>query len=109
VICGIPSANDSQPVGSVTSIRIAVQNLTSASTVVSCTATDGSPVFGIAYAMKEIVAIPFGPELSFDASDFGGVAGQSLPYSDFWSITCALPGNTAIPYLYAKYSVDIGS
>jgi hypothetical protein len=106
-ICGIPSANDNPEGGSVVSINISFQNLGEAPASFSCTAANGASLFAMAYSTKE-VSIDAGGEffLEFTASDFGGTDGESLPNSDFWSITCNLPGQTAVPYLYSEYSVE---
>jgi hypothetical protein len=45
--------------------------------------------------------------LTFDASDFGGTAGNPLPASDYWSITCTLPGNTSIGYMRTQFTVNV--
>ena len=106
-ICGIPSANDNPAGGTVVGIAITLQDLSGVMhSTISCTATNGSPSFGIAYATKQGYPDSSGTVMLFDASDFGGVEGGSFPNSDFWSITCNLPGQAAIPYLYAEYSVD---
>lgn len=110
VICGIPSANDNPAGGTIVGIAISLQDLSGVlHSPISCTATNGSPQFGIAYATKQGYADSSGAQTYFNASDFGGTSGQSLPNSDFWSITCNLPSQTAILYLDAQYTVDIGA
>lgn len=110
VICGIPSANDNPAGGTVVGITISLQDLSGVlHSPISCTATNGSPQFDIAYATKQGYPDSSGAQTYFNASDFGGTAGQSLPNSDFWSITCNLPSQTAILYLHAQYTVDIGN
>jgi hypothetical protein len=46
---------------------------------------------------------------SWNAGDFGGSSGQEIPGSFAPSITCNLPPNTAIIYLYEYSSIDTGA
>lgn len=47
--------------------------------------------------------------LDWDASDFGGTAGDNMPNSGFFSVTCLLPPKTAINLYGLFYNEDIGT
>ena len=108
VICGFESSNSRSDFGTILSISMGMYSLNGAPAAVSCTAvngfTDNTPI----YATKSVNTNANGTSalLNFDASDFGGTAGDPLPDSDFWSITCNLPGKTSIGYMYTKFLVN---
>lgn len=109
VICGFESSNSRTDVGTILQINMAMYSINGVSKSVSCTAVngfaDGAPI----YATKSINTTTNGTQttLSFDASDFGGLSGDPLPESDFWSVTCTLPGGTSIGYMTTKFNVNV--
>ena len=109
VICGFESSNSRDAFGTIQGIDMGMYGLNGASATVSCTAVNGYTGLAPVYATKSVVTAVGGGEtiLSFDASDFGGVAGDPLPNSDYWSITCLLSGNTAIGRMRTKFQVSV--
>ena len=110
VICGFESSNSRDSYGTIQGIDMGMLGLNGASATISCTAVNGyQSVTAPAYATKSVTTAVGGGEtvLSFDASNFGGVAGDVLPNSDYWSITCLLPGNTAIGRMRTKCQVSV--
>jgi hypothetical protein len=44
--------------------------------------------------------------INWDASDFGGTAGNPLAQNDYWSITCNLPAKTSVGYMVTQFNVN---
>ena len=109
VICGFESSNSRADYGTIQSFTIALFSLNAVSITVSCTAVNGTPDSPPIYATKSMATRinGAGALMSFDASDFGGAAGDSLPAGDYWSITCSLPGKTSIGYMTTKFTVNV--
>lgn len=107
-ICGMESSNSRTDVGTIQQISVGLYSLNQAAKTVSCTAVNGFVNGAPIYSSKNASVAANGTTttLTFDASDFGGTAGDPLPESDFWSITCNLPGNSAIGNLSAKFTVS---
>ena len=111
VICGFESSNSRADYGTIQSFTIALFALNNASTTVNCTAVNGMPDSPPVYATKNLATRANGTAatMSFDASDFGGTAGDSLPASDYWSVTCNLPAKTSVGYMTTKFIVNVAS
>ena len=107
-ICGMESSNSRSDVGTIQQISIGLYSLNQSAKTVSCTAVNGfangTPIYSTKNA--SVAANGATTTLTFDASDFGGTAGNPLPESDFWSITCNLPGNSAIGNMVTKFTVS---
>ena len=107
-ICGMESSNSRSDVGTIQQISIGLYSLNTSAKTVSCTAVNGfangTPIYSTKNA--SVAANGATTTLTFDASDFGGTAGNPLPESDFWSITCNLPGNSAIGNMVTKFTVS---
>jgi hypothetical protein len=108
VICGFESSNSRSDFGTIQGINMGLYSLNGVSASVSCTAVNGFVNSSPIYATKVVAtnANGTGVLLSFDASDFGGTAGDTLPASDFWSITCSLPGKSSIGYMVTQFTVN---
>jgi hypothetical protein len=108
VICGFESSNSRSDFGTIQSNTMGLYGLNGASKTVSCTAVNGFANGSPIYATKTITTDAGGASvlLNYDASDFGGTAGDPLPASDYWSITCTLPGNTSIGYMRTQFTVN---
>ena len=108
VICGFESSNSRSDFGTIQSITMGLYGL-GVSSSVSCTAVNGFASSSPIYATKAVTTNANGTAvlLTFDASDFGGTAGDALPDSDFWSITCTLPGKSSIGYMVTKFLVNV--
>ncbi|MFT3898077.1 MAG: hypothetical protein QM719_10365 [Thermomonas sp.] len=107
-ICGMESSNSREGVGTVRRISVGLYSLNQSAKTASCTAVNGFANGAPIYSSKNASVAANGATttLTFDASDFGGTAGDPLPESDFWSITCNLPGNTAIGNMVAEFTVS---
>ena len=107
-ICGMESSNSHDNTGTIQQISIGLYSLNQSVKTVSCTAVNGFANGAPIYSSKNASVAANGATttLTFDASDFGGTAGDPLPESDFWSITCNLPGNSAIGNMVTKYTVN---
>lgn len=107
-ICGMESSNSHDNAGTIQQISIGLYSLNQSSKTVSCTAVNGFANGTPIYSSKSASVAANGTTttLTFDASDFGGTAGSPLPQSDFWSITCNLPGNSAIGNMVTKFTVN---
>ena len=109
VICGFESSNSRSDFGTIQGISMGLFALNGVSTTVTCTAVNGFADSSPIYATKNVATNANGTAtlLNFDASDFGGSVGDPLPDSDFWSITCTLPGKSSIGYMYTKFLVNV--
>ena len=108
IICGMESANSQESIGTIKGLTIGMYSLNGASKSVSCTAVNGYANSTPLYATKTVSTPANGSAgvIAWDASDFGGTAGNPLPQSDFWSITCNLAGNSAIGNMVTKFTVS---
>ena len=77
-------------------------------TEVSCTAVNGYANSTPIYATKSMTTNASGTfvSLNFDASDFGGTAGDPLAQNDYWSVTCNLPAKTAVGFMTTQFNVN---
>ena len=109
VICGFESSNSRSDVGTVLGITMGIYGIGGTVTTVSCTAVNGYAANAPIYAVKNVTTNADGTAslMNFDASDFGGTAGQPLPDTDFWSVTCTLPAKSSIGYMYTKFNVNV--
>ena len=109
VICGFESSNSRGDTGTIQVITLALYGINGAAKSVNCTAVNGFANGAPIYATKAVTTDAGGAAaiLTFDASDFGGVAGNPLPASDYWSVTCTLPGSTSIGYMRTQFSVNV--
>jgi len=109
VICGFESSNSRAGVGTIQAITMAIYGLNGAVKTVSCTAVNGFSNGTPIYATKSVTTDAGGAAVSldFDASDFGGTAGDAFPKADFWSVTCTLPGSTSIGYMTTQFTVNV--
>ncbi len=107
-ICGMESSNSHDGFGTIQQISMGLYSLNQSAKTISCTAVNGFANGSPIYASKNASVAANGATttLTFDASDFGGTAGQPLPDSDFWSITCNLPGNSGIGNVVAQFTVN---
>ena len=106
VICGFPTPN-----GSLTEFNVVLQTIDGVDHAVSCTGVNGQGTATAVYVAKNIntgTDPNFLPLLTWDASDFGGAAGDNFPVG-YFSVTCILPTQTSIPYLFADYNEDVGN
>ena len=109
VICGFESSNSRAEFGTIKAITMGLFGINGASKNVSCTAVNGFVNGAPIYATKSVTTDAGGAAvvLAYDASDFGGTSGDPLPASDFWSITCNLPGSTSIGYMTTQFQVNV--
>ena len=109
VICGFESSNSRAGFGTIQAINMGLFAINGVVKNVSCTAVNGFSSGAPIYATKSVATDASGAAvlLTYDASDFGGTAGDPLPASDFWSITCNLPGSTSIGYMTTQFQVNV--
>ena len=108
-ICGMESSNSHDgEVGTIRQITIGLYSLNQSAKTVNCTAVNGFANGAPIYSSKNASVAANGAttNLTFDAGDFGGTSGDPLPESDFWSITCNLPSNSAIGNMVTKFTVN---
>ena len=108
IICGMESANSQEALGTIKGLSIGLYSLNGASATVSCTAVNGYANSTPLYATKTLPTPTNGTAgvLSWDASDFGGTAGDPLAQNDYWSITCNLPAKTSVGYMVTQFNVN---
>ncbi len=108
IICGMESANSQETLGTIKGLTIGLYSLNGASATVSCTAVNGYANSTPLYATKTLPTPTNGTAgvLSWDASDFGGTAGDPLAQNDYWSITCNLPAKTSVGYMVTQFNVN---
>ena len=113
VICPIPAplaTTDS----AFTLVAAYVYSLDGASRDVTCTGVTGySGSSKLKYSPKTYAVSsasgPIGAPFIWDASDFGGVANDPIDGGAFFSVTCLLPPQTAINFVYGAYKYNIGA
>ena len=108
IICGMESANSQESIGTIKGLTIGMYSLNGASKSVSCTAVNGYANSTPLYATKTVSTPANGSAgvIAWDASDFGGTAGDPLAQNDYWSITCNLPASTSIGYMVTQFNVN---
>ena len=108
VICGFESSNSRDTFGTIQAISMGLYSLNGVSSSISCTAVNGFANGAPIYSTKSVATHTDGTAVlvNWDASDFGGTAGDPLPESDYWSITCTLPGKSSIGYMRTQFTVD---
>lgn len=108
VVCGMESANSQDAIGTIKGLTIGLYSLDGTSKDVTCTAVNGYANSTPLYASKTVstgtgVAAAV---INWDASDFGGTAGNPLAQNDYWSITCNLPAKTSVGYMVTQFNVN---
>jgi hypothetical protein len=109
VICGLDNLDFVSQ--SIISFGIGLVSMDGSAHDVSCTGVNGvSGLFPLQYSTFTISV----PETSWyqaiwDAGDFGGVSDDKIDGSLNPSITCILPPNVAIVYLFDYSDIDIGT
>ena len=97
----------------ITQLIMHFATLDSISRAVNCTAVTGDSVSGIPHYSTKTVTTPAGTFLQstlfWTAGDFGGTAGDPFISGAFLSVTCNLPPQSSIVYLYAIYAYEIGA
>lgn len=73
---------------------------------ISCTATDGLPIFNQQYSAKKVTTSGGQGWLQWDDSDFNGNVGEQM--HGYHSITCNLPAQMSIYAIDASYVDDVG-
>jgi hypothetical protein len=108
-ICGLDNLDFRTQ--SVLSFGIGLTSMDGAAHTVSCTAVNGvSGVFPLQYSTTTInVPATAFKQYLWDATNFGGAADAKILGSLNPSITCILPPNVAIIYLFEYSDIDIGT
>lgn len=105
-ICGIQD-----PVGGmVTDAAITFYSLDNVAHTFSCTAVNGWPDSGhYAYSTKTVTpnSSSSRTSLHFYPEDFSGTT--VMPNEGYISVTCSLPANVSVGYMYMYYSEDVGN
>lgn len=109
VVCGMESANSQDAMGTIKGLTIGLYSLNGASATVNCTAVNGYANSTPLYATKTVATGSGGAAavINWDASDFGGTAGNPLAQNDYWSITCNLPAKTSVGYMVTQFNVNV--
>lgn len=107
-ICGMESANSQDSIGTIKGLTIGLYSLSGDSKTISCTAVNGYANSTPLYATKTVSTPASGAPgiIAWDASDFGGTAGDPLAQNDYWSITCNLPPKTSVGYMVTQFNVN---
>lgn len=99
--------------GVVTEIDVALYTLDGVARSIPCTAVIGSlsRFVPATYSAKtfNVAGTSAGSVGTWNASDFGGIAGAGIPGSAWATITCNLPPQTAISLVYGKYNPLVGN
>ena len=106
-ICGI----DNPARLGVKSAVIAFYSIDNIAHAFNCTAVNGWPDSGnFVYSTKSVTptSSSYRTTLAFTPTDFGG-ADTYMPHEGFISITCSLPPNVSVGYMYMTYDEDVGS
>ncbi|MFT3898333.1 MAG: hypothetical protein QM719_11685 [Thermomonas sp.] len=98
-----------------TQLIAAVYSINGAPHLVTCTAVVGAydyPMAPLIYSSKsesvDSSDTPLGQLFTWTAADFGGTEGDPIVGSVLSSVTCSLTPQTAISFLQAPYSYDVG-
>jgi hypothetical protein len=113
VICPFTVAPAPGSAAAITDLGIYVQSLDGTSRNVACTAVVGAANnVPFVYSSKTF-ATPANTNnngaASWIATDFGGTVGTPIAGSAWLTVTCNLPPQTQISYLYATYKYEIGT
>jgi hypothetical protein len=108
VVCGMESANSQDAIGTIKGLTIGLYSLDGTSKDVTCTAVNGYANSTPLYASKTVSTVTGAAAavINWDASDFGGTAGNPLAQNDYWSITCNLPAKTSVGYMVTQFNVN---
>jgi hypothetical protein len=105
-ICGLQD-----PVlGAVTDVGIAFYALDNTPHTFDCTAVNGWPdIESHLYSTKSITvsSSTFRSSLHFGAADFGGA--PYMPNEGYVTVTCSLPPQVSVGYMYMSYDEDVGN
>jgi len=113
VICPFTVAPASGSGAPITSAGLYLQSLDGVSRSVTCTAVVGSinnvpPVYS-----SKTVSTPASTTsnafLTWTAADFGGTSPNPINGSAWLTVTCVMPPQTGLSYLYAQYNYEIGT
>ena len=101
-ICGYPI-----PDGYLTAFSMNFESIDGADRSFNCTAANGASFTPPTYSVKTVTTSGGIGSLSWNASDFGGTAGND--FLGYMSVTCILPGQMSIPNVYVSYNEDVGA
>ena len=109
VICGLDNLDFQTQ--SVLNVGIGLASMDGVAHDVSCTAVTGvSGVYTLQYSTVTISVPASGfTQKKWDATSFGGTAGTKIAGSLDPSITCTLPPNVAITYVWEYSDLDTGA
>ena len=113
VICPFTVAPAPGSAAPITSAGLYLQSLDGVSRSVTCTAVVGSinnipPVYS-SKTISTSATTTNNVSLSWTAADFGGTSPNPINGSVFLSVTCNMPPQTGLSYLYAQYNYEIGT
>jgi hypothetical protein len=104
------------PSGSIKDAGMYLSSMDGVGRSVSCTAVNGFNLgpgaSEIAYSTKAMGTTDVSGIAAFivwDASDFGGTAGDAMPNLGLFSVTCTLPPKTQINFFGLDYAEDVGA
>ncbi len=109
-ICGLQNPAQDPVEGGVTDVGIAFYALDGKPHTFDCTAVNGWPdTESYVYATKSITASSptFRSSLHFAPTDFGGTT--YMPNEGYITVTCSLPPQVSVGYLYMSYDEDVGN
>ncbi|QDQ72675.1 hypothetical protein FNZ56_01680 [Pseudoluteimonas lycopersici] len=113
VICPFVVAPSDDLASPITGIGMWMQSLDGTAHSVTCTAVVGALGNAPMKYSSKTVDLPASTtaagQLSWFPADFGYAQGAPIPGSGYLTITCNLPPQTSINYLYASYYYEIGS
>ena len=97
----------------ITQLIMHFATLDSVSRPVNCTLVKGDAVSETPAYSTKTVTTPASTSvhsvLFWTAGDFGGTAGDPFVSGAFLSVTCSLPPQSSVVYLYATYAYEIGA
>jgi hypothetical protein len=104
------------PDGSLNGAAVYLTSTDGVAHTVSCTAVNGfnlaPSASQIAYSTKSMGTTDvsgLAAVFQWDASDFGGTAGDDMPNQGFFSVTCTLPPKTQVNLYGMSYDEDVGA
>jgi hypothetical protein len=108
IVCGMESSNSRSDTGTIQVMRLGLYSLNNIATPVNCTAVNGYIASNPLYKTRTVTTKTDGTAVlvQFDASDFGGTAGEPLANNDYWSITCSLPAKTSVGFMATQFTVN---
>lgn len=109
VICGLDNLDFQTQ--TILSMGIGLASFDGVAHTVSCTAVTGTTGLSTLQYATSNISVPATSytQKVWDAVDFGGTFGNKIPGSLVPSITCTLPPNVAITYLFEYSDIDIGA